>query len=88
MSRDQNMSPKDQAKQKPISEIFPGSLKRYGKVLRGLCPIHQDQKNPNFTIYPQTNSFYCFSCGKGGDVITFWMLLNNVDFTTAIRELT
>ena len=81
------MDLKEKAKQKKIEDLFPGQLKRYGKVLRGLCPIHQDKSNPNFTIYPETNSFFCFSCRAGGDVIKFWMLYKEIDFKQAIREL-
>ena len=81
------MDLKEKAKQKKIEDLFPGTLKRYGNVLRGLCPLHQDKSNPNFTIYPETNSWYCFAEGNGGDVITFWMLYKNVDFKQAIREL-
>ena len=46
------------------------SLKRAGSNLKGLCPFHSE-KTPSFTVYPQDNSFYCFGCGAGGDVITF-----------------
>ena len=81
------MDLKDKAKLRKIEDLFPGQLKRFGKVLRGKCPIHNDLNNPNFTVYPETNSFYCFRCGKGGDVITFYMLLHNIDFKTTIKEL-
>ena len=46
------------------------SLKRAGSNLKGLCPFHSE-KSPSFTVYPNDNSFYCFGCGAGGDVITF-----------------
>ena len=81
------MDLKEKAKQKKIEDLFPGQLKRYGKVLRGLCPIHQDKSNPNFTIYPETNTFFCFACRATGDVISFYQKLHNVDFKQAIREL-
>ena len=48
------------------------NLKRRGKTLVGLCPFH-NEKTPSFTVYPESNSFYCFGCGAGGDVITFIM---------------
>jgi len=78
---------REQAKQKKIQDIFPGELKRYGNILRGKCPFHGDSKTPNLTIYPETNTFYCFACRTFGDVITFWMLLKDVDFKQAIKEL-
>lgn len=50
------------------------------------CPFHKDN-TPSFCIYKSENTFYCFSCGKGGDVITLYMLLNDCDFYTAIKIL-
>ena len=40
-------------------------LRRRGKNLTGLCPFHSE-KTPSFTVYPDTQSFYCFGCGAGG----------------------
>ena len=45
-------------------------LRRRGKNLTGLCPFHSE-KTPSFTVYPDTQSFYCFGCDAGGDAITF-----------------
>ena len=45
-------------------------LKRKGRLYGGLCPFHSE-KTPSFYVYPDTQSFYCFGCGAGGDVITF-----------------
>ena len=46
------------------------NLRRRGKNLVGLCPFH-NEKTPSFCIYPENNSFFCFGCNKGGDVISF-----------------
>lgn len=54
------------------------SLKRKGKILTGLCPFH-NEKTPSFTVYPETQSYYCFGCGNGGDVITFIKNIENLD---------
>ncbi|MGM9665061.1 MAG: DNA primase [Eubacteriales bacterium] len=61
-------------------------LKRAGSNLNGLCPFHSE-KTPSFTVFPATQSFYCFGCGAGGDVITFVMRTENVDYVTAVRIL-
>jgi DNA primase len=79
---------KEKAKKKPIMDLFPNPLKKVGATIwQGKCPFHDDQGHPNCTIYPQTNSFFCFACNKGGDVITFYMLLKKCDFNRAIKEL-
>ncbi|MFC1947965.1 CHC2 zinc finger domain-containing protein [Chloroflexota bacterium] len=61
-------------------------LKKSGKRYTGICPFHAE-KHPSFTVYPETQSWYCFSCNKGGDVITFIMLVNNTDFKGALDIL-
>ena len=61
-------------------------LKRKGRYLSGLCPFHSE-KSPSFFVYPQTQSFYCFGCGAGGDVITFIRKIENLDYMEAVRFL-
>lgn len=61
-------------------------LKRAGSNLNGLCPFHSE-KTPSFTVFPATQSFYCFGCGAGGDVISFVMRTENVDYVTAVHIL-
>ncbi len=62
------------------------SLKRAGSNLKGLCPFHSE-KTPSFTVYPSDNSFYCFGCGAGGDVITFIRKKENLDYPDAVEFL-
>lgn len=62
------------------------SLKRHGSTLKGLCPFH-NEKTPSFTVYPETQSFYCFGCGAGGDAITFIKRIENVDYIDALKTL-
>jgi len=50
------------------------------------CPAHADE-DPSLKIYPDTNSFYCYSCLKGGTVIDFYMLYANCDFKAANQAL-
>lgn len=81
-----SMDRKDKAKQFPILSLYKDKLKRSGKAWVGRCSLHNDD-NPSLAFYPETNSFFCFAEGKGGDVIDFFMQLKNVDFPTAIKEL-
>lgn len=62
------------------------SLKRRGKNLVGLCPFH-NEKTPSFTVYPESQSFYCFGCGAGGEAISFIRRAENLDYTEAVRLL-
>ncbi|MEG2079997.1 MAG: DNA primase [Oscillospiraceae bacterium] len=62
------------------------TLKRKGKILSGLCPFH-NEKTPSFTVYPETQSYYCFGCGAGGDVITFIRDIENLDYIEAAKFL-
>ena len=61
-------------------------LRRRGRNLTGLCPFHSE-KTPSFTVYPDTQSFYCFGCGAGGDAITFMKKIENLDYMEAVRAL-
>ncbi len=57
------------------------TLKRRGATLVGLCPFH-NEKTPSFTVYPATQSFYCF-----GDAITFLKKIENLDYLDAVKTL-
>lgn len=61
-------------------------LTRKGKNMVGLCPFHSE-KTGSFFIYPQTQSFYCFGCGAGGDVITFLKRIENLEYIEAVKLL-
>lgn len=62
------------------------NLKRRGKNLLGFCPFH-NEKTPSFTVYPESDSFYCYGCGKGGDAFTFIKLAENLDYIEAVKLL-
>lgn len=62
------------------------TLKRAGSNVVGLCPFH-NEKSPSFTVFPATRSFYCFGCGAGGDVISFIMRAENLDYRDAVEYL-
>lgn len=61
-------------------------LRKSGKNYYGCCPIHGDN-NPSLAVYPETQSFYCFGCNRGGDVIAFMIALANLDFKQAVANL-
>lgn len=62
------------------------NLIRRGRNYVCSCPFHSE-KTPSCTIFTDTQSFYCFGCGAGGDVITFIMKIENLDFSEAIKLL-
>ncbi len=62
------------------------SLKRAGGNSLGLCPFHSE-KTPSFTVFKGNDNFYCFGCGAGGDVITFIMKAENLDYVGALEFL-
>lgn len=61
-------------------------LKRSGSTYSCRCPFHTE-KTPSCHFYPQTQSFYCFGCGAGGDVVNFIRLIENLDYMEAVRFL-
>jgi len=67
-----------------ISEYV--QIKRRGKNLVGLCPFHSE-KTGSFTVFPATQSYYCFGCGAGGDAITFIKNIENLDYIDAVTML-
>ncbi len=71
-----------------ITEVVSGyvNLKRRGRNMVGLCPFH-GEKTPSFNVYTETGSFYCFGCGVGGDVISFEMKIENLDYVDAVKAL-
>lgn len=62
------------------------SLKRAGRDSVCLCPFHSE-KTPSCHIYTDTQSFYCFGCGAGGDVINFIRLIEHLDYVESIKFL-
>lgn len=62
-------------------------LHKSGRNFRGLCPFHSE-KTPSFYVFPDRGSWRCFgSCGEGGDLFSFVLKRENVDFRAALREL-
>jgi DNA primase len=73
----------------PIEEMVTSSgveLRLAGRRLVGRCPFHADDR-PSLVVYPHNDSYFCFGCGAGGDVIDFVARLNGVDFREAAAML-
>ncbi len=58
-------------------------LKRTGNRYQGLCPFHQD-RNPSFSVTPETGRYRCWSCGESGDIFNWVMKTRNVEFREAL----
>jgi len=67
-----------------ISSYIP--LKRAGRNFKAACPFH-NEKTPSFVVNPDKQIFHCFGCGVGGNVVSFVMKQDNMDFPEAIRVL-
>ncbi|CAB4336592.1 unannotated protein [freshwater metagenome] len=57
-----------------------------GGSYKGLCPFH-DERTPSFHVTPSKGLYHCFSCGEGGDVITFVRKIDALSFTEAVEKL-
>ncbi len=62
------------------------TLKKAGRNFKGLCPFH-NEKTPSFMVSPERGTYHCFGCGKGGDVLSFVMEYEHVDFPEALEQL-
>jgi DNA primase len=51
------------------------------------CPFHGSDKHPSMKIYPGRRGYHCFTCGEGGDVISFVMGIDGLEFEPAVRSL-
>lgn len=71
-----------------IEDLVSGyvELKKQGRLSKGLCPFH-NEKTASFAVYHDTNSYYCFGCGKGGDIITFIRDIENLDYVESVKFL-
>ncbi|MFH1564122.1 MAG: CHC2 zinc finger domain-containing protein [Nitrospirota bacterium] len=61
-------------------------LKKSGENYKGLCPFHVE-KTPSFTVNPRKGIFHCFGCGVGGNVYSFLMKVETMEFVDAVKHL-
>jgi DNA primase len=62
------------------------SLRKSGRSFKALCPFHSE-KTPSFYVFPESGVFKCFGCGAAGDIFTFLMRSDNMDFSEALKTL-
>jgi DNA primase len=62
------------------------TLKRAGTVFKGLCPFHSE-KTPSFIVTPERETWHCFGCGEHGDIFTFLMRRDGLEFREALERL-
>ena len=73
----------------PLGDTVEASgvrLRGRGRVRQGVCPFH-DEAEGSFTVYADSERFYCFGCGEGGDVLDFIQRSENLSLPEAIRRL-
>jgi DNA primase len=62
------------------------SLKKAGRNFKANCPFH-NEKTPSFMVNPERQRWHCFGCGKGGDVYSFLIEYERLEFPEALRLL-
>ncbi len=73
----------------PLGEVVEAAgvrLRGVGRVRQGICPFHEEAEG-SFTVYSDSQRFYCFGCGLGGDVLDFLRRTENISLPEALRRL-
>ena len=79
----------DQVKERlNVSELIGEYLKleKSGTNYKALCPFH-NEKTPSFMVNAERNFWYCFGCQKGGDIFSFLMEIEGLEFREALERL-
>lgn len=70
-----------------VVEEYGLEVVKEGEILRALCPFHNDSGRPNFTVYMETDSWFCFACNDGGDAIDFVSKIEGISKRQAMAKL-
>ena len=78
----------DKIKSLDIADVISKyiSLKKKGSTYEACCPFH-NEKSPSFKVFPATGTYKCFGCGVSGDLISFVMQYNHLEFKEAVKTL-
>lgn len=69
-----------------IVESYGIEVRSDGAILRALCPFHGDTGRPNLTLYPDTNSWFCYACSEGGDIFKFISKIEGITYYDAKQK--
>lgn len=72
---------------KSLVEYIPEAQLHSDGTYRCACPIHHGDNPTSFTIFPDNNHYYCFSCGAHGNIVNYVMERDSVSFETAVKTL-
>src|SRR4249920_3011713 len=88
MARIKETSVREVVSASDMVEVVSGrtALRKAGARYSGRCPFHEE-RTPSFSVNPTDKLYYCFGCGKGGDLIAFVRETENLDFTGAVEWL-
>ena len=73
----------------PLGDVVEASgvqLRGHGRVRQGVCPFHEESEG-SFTVYGDSERWFCFGCGEGGDVLDFMRRVESLSLPEAIRRL-
>ena len=70
-----------------LMEKYNLPLTKQGDLYVTYCVFHKDEHRPNFTVYEATDSYFCYTCGKGGDAIDFFARMEKISYSQAKHRL-